>query len=80
MNTLTASEARANLYRLLDQTSETHQPITITGKRNSAVLISSEDWESIQETLFLLSVPGMRESIREGMDEPVDSCSKDLDW
>ncbi|MCP5206297.1 MAG: type II toxin-antitoxin system Phd/YefM family antitoxin [Hahellaceae bacterium] len=80
MNTLTASEARANLYRLLDQTSETHQPITITGKRNSAVLISSEDWESIQETLYLLSVPGMRESIREGMEESVDSCSKELDW
>jgi len=80
MNTLTASEARANLYRLLDQTSETHQPITITGKRNSAVLISSEDWEAIQETLYLLSVPGMRESIQEGMEESIDSCSKDLDW
>lgn len=80
MNTLTASEARANLYRLLDQTSETHQPITITGKRNSAVLVSSEDWESIQETLYLLSVPGMRDSIREGMEEPIDSCSKELDW
>lgn len=80
MNKLTASEARANLYRLLDQTSETHQPITITGKRNSAVLISSEDWESIQETLYLLSVPGMRESIREGMEESVEDCGKDLDW
>lgn len=80
MNTLTASEARANLYRLLDQASETHQPITITGKRNSAVLLSSEDWESIQETLYLLSVPGMRESIRQGMEEPIDSCSKELDW
>jgi len=63
MHTLTASEARANLYRLLDQTSESHQPITISGKRNSAVLVSSEDWESIQETLYLLTVPGMRESI-----------------
>ncbi|MDO8844931.1 type II toxin-antitoxin system Phd/YefM family antitoxin [Methylicorpusculum sp.] len=80
MNILTASEARANLYRLLDQTSETHQPITITGKRNSAVLVSAEDWESIQETLYLLTVPGMRDSIREGMEEPIDSCSKELDW
>ncbi|MDF1589773.1 MAG: type II toxin-antitoxin system Phd/YefM family antitoxin [Gammaproteobacteria bacterium] len=80
MHTLTASEARANLYRLLDQTSETHQPITISGKRNSAVLVSSEDWESIQETLYLLSVLGMRESIRQGMEEPIDSCSKELDW
>lgn len=80
MHTLTASEARANLYRLLDQTSESHQPITISGKRNSAVLVSSEDWESIQETLYLLTVPGMRESIKIGMEESVDSCSKELDW
>ena len=80
MNTLTASEARANLYRLLDQTTETHQPITITGKRNNAVLVSAEDWEAIQETLYLLSVPGMRESIKEGMEEPIKSCSKELDW
>ena len=80
MNTLTASEARANLYRLLDQASETHQPITLTGKRTSAVLVSSEDWEAIQETLYLLSVPGMRESIIDGMKEPTESCSKELDW
>lgn len=80
MNTLTASEAKASLYELLDQAHETHQPITITGKRNSAVLISSQDWEAIQETLYLLSVPGMRESIRAGMNEPIDSCSKELDW
>ena len=80
MNILTASEARANLYRLLDQTSETHQPITISGKRNSAVLVSSEDWESIQETLYLLTVPGMRESIQQGMGEPIENCSKELDW
>lgn len=80
MHTLTASEARANLYRLLDQASESHQPITISGKRNSAVLIASEDWESIQETLYLLAVPGMRESIQTGMEESVSSCSKELDW
>lgn len=80
MQSLTASEARANLYRLLDQTSESHQPITISGKRNSAVLVSVDDWEAIQETLYLLAVPGMRESIKEGMEEPVESCSKDLDW
>lgn len=80
MDNLTASEARANLYRLLDQASETHKPITINGKRNSAVLVSAEDWQAIQETLHLLSVPGMRESIKEGMSEPVDSCSKELDW
>ncbi|MCE2744900.1 MAG: type II toxin-antitoxin system Phd/YefM family antitoxin [Burkholderiales bacterium] len=80
MQTLSASEARANLYRLMDETAESHQPITISGKRHDAVLISAEDWQAIQETLHLLSVPGMRESIKEGMAEPAGSCSKELDW
>jgi len=80
MHTLTASEARANLYRLLDQVAGSHQPFIIAGKRSQAVLVSAEDWEAIQETLFLLSVPGMRESIREGMAESVDSCATELDW
>lgn len=80
MQTLTASDARANLYRLLDEAATSHQPIVIAGKRNSAVLVSAEDWEAIQETLYLLSVPGMRESIKEGMTEGTDSCAKELDW
>lgn len=80
MQTLSASEARANLYRLMDETAESHQPITISGKRHDAVLISAEDWQAIQETLHLLSVPGMRESIKEGLAEPASSCSKELDW
>lgn len=78
--TLTASEARANLYRLMDQAAESHQPVTIVGKRNDAVLLSAEDWRAIQETLFLLSVPGMRESIKEGMAEPVDGCTAEPGW
>ncbi|MFP5463872.1 MAG: type II toxin-antitoxin system Phd/YefM family antitoxin [Gammaproteobacteria bacterium] len=80
MSTLTASEARAGLYRLIDQAAESHQPVVIAGKRNSVVLVAAEDWEAIQETLYLLSVPGMRESIKEGMAEPVDACAKELDW
>ena len=80
MTTLTASEARANLYRLMDLAAESHQPITISGKRNNAVLITAEDWTAIQETLFLLSVPGMRESIKAGMAEPTDACTVDLTW
>lgn len=80
MTTLTASEARANLYRLIDQTAASHQPIHIAGKRTSAVLISAEDWQSIQETLYLLSVPGMRESIKEGMAEPLGESARELDW
>ena len=77
---ITASEARAGLYRLIDQTSESHQPILISGKRGSAVLISAEDWQAIQETLYLLSVPGMRESIKKGMAEPLAKSAKELGW
>lgn len=80
MAAITASEARANLYRLIDEASASHQPLMISGKRNNAVLVSEEDWTAIQETLFLLSVPGMRESIREGMETPVDECDEALDW
>jgi antitoxin YefM len=79
MSTVSASEARANLYRLIDEAAASHQPVLITGKRNKAVLVSEEDWTAIQETLFLLSVPGMREAIREGMDAPIEECSGDLD-
>ena len=80
MSSITASEARANLYRLIDEAAASHQPLLISGKRNNAVLVSEEDWTAIQETLFLLSVPGMLESIREGMDTPVDECSEDPGW
>ena len=80
MTTVTTREARANLSRLIDDTATSHQPILIAGKRNNAVLISEEDWSAVQETLFLLSVPGMRESIREGLDTPVSECAGKLDW
>lgn len=80
MTTLTASEARANLYRLIDEAAESHVPIRITGKRNSAVLVSEKDWASVQETMYLLSVPGMRETIKEGLDAPVEEFEPELDW
>ncbi len=80
MTVITASEARARLYRLIDEAATSHRPLLISGKRNKAVLVSEEDWEAIQETLYLLSIPGMRESIREGMEEPVSECSEELDW
>ncbi|MHB0777483.1 type II toxin-antitoxin system Phd/YefM family antitoxin [Halomonas sp. WWR20] len=80
MTGITATEARSNLYRLIDETAESHQPVVIMGKRNRAVLVSEEDWQAIQETLFLLSVPGMRESICEGMATPTDECDGELDW
>jgi prevent-host-death family protein len=80
MNILNATEARAKLYSLIDEAASTHQPIVITGKRGNAVLISEEDWNAISETLYLMSVPGMRESIKQGMETDVSDCSEDLDW
>ena len=80
MQTLTVSEARSNLYRLIDDTATNHEPIVITGKRHNAVLVSADDWAAIQETVYLLSIPGMRESIREGMSTTPDECAKELNW
>ncbi|MCF8155573.1 MAG: type II toxin-antitoxin system Phd/YefM family antitoxin [Rhodoferax sp.] len=80
MQSLTASEARANLYRIIDETAASHQPVIISGKRTSAVLLSAEDWSAIQETLYLLAVPGMRESIKTGMAEPLAKSPKALKW
>lgn len=80
MSTYSASNARSRLYRLIDEASSSHEPILITGKRTNAVLISEEDWKAIQETMYLLSVPGMRKSIVEGMKTPVEECSEELKW
>jgi len=80
MSTLTASEARTKLYRLIDKAAESHIPIRITGKRNNAILVSEKDWESVQETIYLLSIPEMRESIREGINTPVVECEAEIDW
>ena len=77
---LTATDARANLYRLIDETAQNHEPVHIAGPRNNAVLVSAEDWNAIQETLHLLSVPGMRESIRDGLRTPVSKMAKALRW
>ena len=80
MTTIEVKEARAKLYKLLDEASESHEPIQITGKRSNAILISEDDWRSIQETLFLLSIPGMRESIRKGLKKPAKKCSEKPGW
>ena len=80
MQTLSASVARTNLYRLIDEASSSHQPVVITGKRANAVLVAEEDWSAIQETLFLVSIPNMRESIREGLNTPVSELATQLDW
>ena len=80
MSILNATEARSKLYSLIDETTETHQPIIITGKRGNAVLVSESDWNAISETVHLLSVPGMRESIKEGLEQDASECDKEIDW
>ena len=80
MMTLNVTEARANLYKLIDDTTVSHEPVVITGKRGNAVLLAEDDWNAINETLHLLSVPGMRESILEGMQESIDSAATELNW
>jgi antitoxin YefM len=80
MTTINVTEARKNLYNLVDLANESHETILISGKRGNAVLISEEDWSAINETLYLLSIPKMRESIKKGLGTPVDECDTDLDW
>ena len=80
MTSLKVSEARARLYALLDDAAASHEPIAITGKRANAVLVAEEDWNAIQETLHLLSIPGMRASIRRGLKTPVSKCRRELKW
>ena len=80
MKILSATEARKSLYRLLDEVTVTSEPVQITGKRGSAVLVSESDWRAIEETIHLMSIPGMAESIRKGMDTPLEECVEELDW
>lgn len=80
MRTINVTKARADLYNLLIEASESHEPIQITGKKSNAILVSEEDWRSIQETLHLLSIPGMRESIIEGLNADVAADTQELDW
>ena len=80
MPTITATDARRDLYRLVDQVQESHEPVQITGRRGNAVLVAEDDWRAMQETLYLLSVPGMRDSIIEGMAAPVDQLEDEPGW
>lgn len=80
MDTINITNARKNLYKLLEEIVKSHEPVQITGKNGSAVLIAEEDWKSVQETLYLLSIPGMRESIRKGLAEPLDRCINRVEW
>ncbi|NJL91007.1 MAG: type II toxin-antitoxin system Phd/YefM family antitoxin [Coleofasciculaceae cyanobacterium SM2_1_6] len=74
------NEAQQQLQDLIDAVSQSHQPIIIAGQNSNAVLLSETDWASVQETLYLLSIPGMRESIREGLATPIEDCNRELEW
>lgn len=80
MTSLPVTQARSKLYQLLDEAANSHEPIQITGKRSNAVLVSEDDWRSIQETLHLITIHGMRESIRKGMAEPLSQSSSHPGW
>jgi antitoxin YefM len=80
MTTISVTDARKRLYRLLDEVTTSHEPVHIAGKRGGAVLVSEEDWRAINETLYLLSIPGMRESIREGLETPIEECGREPGW
>jgi antitoxin YefM len=80
MGSINATNARKSLYRLIDEVQESHEPIRITGKKSAAVLISEEDWRSIEETLFLVSIPGMRDAIKAAMAEPLADSAKEIEW
>jgi antitoxin YefM len=77
---ITAAKAKNRLSEILNEISLSHEPVQIVGKDTSGVLISEDDWRSIQETLYLVSIPGMRDSIRKGLKTPINKCSKDLPW
>ena len=79
MKTISAASARSDLYKVIDSALQDHEPVQITGKRGYSVLVSEADWRAIQETLHLLSIPSMRDSIREGIAEPIEECSKEID-
>ena len=80
MTTMSATEARKRLYKLLDEVSQSHEPVQITGKRGNAVLVSEDDWRAAQETLYLVSIPGLRESILEGMATPATELEDEPGW
>ncbi len=82
MAVINATTARARLFRLVDEVAESHEPVFIAGPRNNAVLISEEDWRSIEETLYLSAIPGLKESILAARQEPVDEMAPDddKDW
>jgi antitoxin YefM len=80
VSSVNVTNARKDLYNLVQKVNLTHEPVEITGKDANAILVGEEDWKSIQETLYLTSIPGMRESIIEGLNTPVEELSNEPGW
>jgi antitoxin YefM len=80
MKTMSATRAREQLYRLIDEVADSSEPVQITGRRSNAVLVSEDDWRSIQETLYLSSIPGMREKVIDGLNTPLEDCEDEPGW
>ena len=80
MSSINVTNARKDLYRLIEKINESHEPVRVIGKSGSVVMVAEDDWKAIEETLFLTSIPGMRESIIKGMQEPIEKCFNTLDW
>lgn len=77
MSIINATKARANFYKLMEETITSHEPTFITGKKGNVVLISEEDYKAMEETIYLSSIPGMKEKLIEGMNTPLDECITD---
>ena len=77
---ISASQARANIYNLIDETAQNHEPVLITGKRNNVVMLSREDWNAIEETLYLNTIPHLATSIQNAMSTSDDEFSEIIEW
>ena len=80
VRTISVSNASRRLCSLIDEVNESHKPVLLVGKNRSAYLVPEEDWRAIQETLYLMSIPGMAESIQKGMETPIEECSGEPGW
>jgi len=80
MPVLNVKNAKKKLDSILEEVQDTYEPLIIAGEKHSAVLISEDVWRSIEETLYLSSIPGMKDSIINGMKEKIEDCASTVEW
>lgn len=82
MSAINITNARKKLYNLVEEVNLYSEPTLIVSKKGNAVLVSENDWNAIQETVYLNSIPGMVESIKKGMETPIEDCvsEEDVEW